>query len=325
MIGIDRGRSATKILWPGGRAEWPPLAELLPGPPPDALVDGAGPLRGAWVAVRGEWWAVGEAARGGLAQDERKATRDARAVAAAAAVLAGFRGQVDVALAVPAGLAAVDAERLARLVAGYAEVEVLGAGRAELWVRAHVVPEPAAALLGVVLAPDGRPDIDALRRTWVVVDLGHRTTDVAVVRGGRVLTARSTTTGGLEAYEAWLREVELHVGLLTEAERACIVEAVAAGHLPAVRGTLLSRDWMAALERHRSALVERVVRDVRNSLAGQAYDRLLMTGGLAEWLGEDLRREYPWAIFAADPRWAVAEGLLRYLAYRTRDRQEVHA
>jgi hypothetical protein len=331
MVAIDRGRSATKIVWPGGRMEWPPLAERLTGPPPAALVvsDGAGPQRGAWVVVDGDWWAVGECAREGLAQHERKATADARVVAVAAATLAGYRhGQVDLGLAVPAGLATVDAERLARIVAGHVEVEVLGAGRAALWLRAHVLPEPAAALLAVVLDADGRPDPEGLRATWAVADLGHRTVDITMVRGGRVLWARSTTSGGMVAYEAWLREiVEPGMGvLLTDHERAHIVEAVAAGHLPTVRGVPLHRDLVAGLEEYRAALTERVVRDLQNSLAGEAYDRLLLAGGLAGWLGGDLRREWPHAVILPDPRWAVAEGLLRYLAYRSaKDRQAVHA
>jgi len=332
VIAIDRGRSGTKILWPrGGRAEWPPLAERLPGPPPAALVgDGTGPQRGAWARVGSdEWWAFGEVARGGLRQDELKATPDARALAATVAVLAGYRhGQVDLGLAVPAGLATVDAERLARIVAGHVEVEVLGAGRGDMWLRAHVLPEPAAALLAVVLDADGRPDPEAMRMTWAVADLGHRTVDIAVLRGGRVLWARSTPSGGLTAYEAWLREeVEPSLGmLLADAERASVVEVVAAGYLPTVRGVALPRDVLTELERHRAHLAEQVVRDLRNALAGQPYDRLLLVGGLAHWLGSELHREYPHAVVVPEPRWAVAEGLLRYLAYRAaRDREAVHA
>jgi len=334
VIAIDRGRSGTKILWPGGgRVEWPPLAERLPGPPPAALVaEGTGPQpqRGAWARVGSdEWWALGEAARGGLHQDERKATPDARALAATVAVLAGYRhGQVDLGLAVPAGLAGTDAERLARIVAGHVEVEVAGAGRAALWLRAHVLPEPAAALLAVVLDADGRPDPEAMRATWAVADLGHRTLDVAALRGGRVLWSRSTPSGGLVAYETWIREVvEPGLGvLLTDGERASVVEAVASGYLPTVRGVALPRDMLVGLERHRAALAERVVMDLRNALAGEAYDRLLLAGGLACWLGEELLREYPHAIVVPEPRWAVAEGLRRYLAYRSaKDRQAVHA
>jgi hypothetical protein len=331
MVAIDRGRSAIKIAWPGGRAEWPPLTERLPGPPPAALVgDGTGPQRGAWARVGSdEWWALGEAARGGLHQDERKATPDARALAAAVAVLAGYRhGQVDVGLAVPAGLAGTDAERLARIVAGHVEVEVQGAGRGDMWLRAHVLPEPAAALLAVVLDADGRPDPEGLRATWAVADMGHRTLDIAALRGGRVLWSRSTPSGGLVAYETWIREVvEPGLGvLLTDGERATIVEAVASGYLPTVRGIVLPRDMLVGLEQHRAALAERVVMDLRNALAGEAYDRLFLAGGLARWLGEELRREYPYAVVPPEPRWAVAEGLLRYLAYRSvRDRQAVHA
>lgn len=329
MIAVDRGRSATKILSHSFRAAWPPLVARLHASPPAAILENTGAERGAVIRVDGTWWAVGEPAvvyaGASLRLDERKATQDARAVVGAALWAAGYRaGRVDVGLAVPAALARGDAERLARLAAGRMEVNS-GDGHADVWVRAVVLPEPAAAAMAILLGEDGAPDPEAMRRSICVVDLGHRTLDVAALRAGRLVegSVRSTPTGGVLAFENWIREdVEPEVGLLTDSERAAVVEAAAEGKIPVVRGQPLPRALVGRLQDHLFRLGERVISDVRNSLAATQYDVLLFTGGMAEVLRDYLLREWPQASIPAEPRWSVAEGLLRFLRYTAARRGE---
>ena len=320
MIAIDRGRSSTKIVYSGGmRLEWPPVAAPLPASPDPALLDHVADGDGMIVLVDGEWWAVGAGA-GAAALDERKADAAARAVVAAALMACGLRdGQVDVGLAVPAALASSEASRLASSVAGHLNATSASGARVDVKVRATVLAEPAAAAMVVLLAEDGTPRHRELAATVAVVDLGHRTLDLVVLRGGRPLgPGWSHPSGGVVAYERWLRsDVEPHLGfLLTDAERAAVVSAAARGQVPTVRGRRLPAEVLAALSQHRRHLAGEVVRAMRTALSGVAYQRLVITGGLAEWLAGELLAEWPHATIPPEPRWAVAEGLLRYLRYR---------
>jgi hypothetical protein len=333
MISIDQGRSAIKIAHPTGRVEWPPLVARLNRPPQAALLE-VGPERGAVLSLDGVWWAVGEPARGlpqaTYATDERKATDVARVVVAAApAVIGAHRwSRVSIALAVPAGLAASDAWPLARRVVGPIAVLLADDTRLAPVVDPHVLPEPAAAAMGVILDSDGRPDRALLEGAVAIVDAGHRTVDIAVLRRGRLVegSPRSTPSGGILAHDRWAREaLEPQVGLLTDSERAAVVGMVAAGRVPVLRGREVSASVMAQVERYRRWLAERVVADVRSLLAAVEHDTLILTGGLAGWLEPELRAEWPHARIPQEPRWSVVVGGLRYLAYMAIRRAETSA
>jgi hypothetical protein len=329
MIAVDYGRSAIKIVHPTGRVERPPLVARLERPPQAALLESAGAERGAVISLDGTWYAMGEAARG-LPQavyvtDERKATPAARVILAAALTAAGAHrwDRVQVALAIPAGLASSDSWPLARLVAGPLRVMSPLGDTHTVTVDPHVLSEPAAAALSVILDSDGRPDRALLEQSVAVVDAGHRTLDVSVLRRGKLVegSARSTPTGGLVAFESWTREVlEPIYGLLTDSERAAVMSAAASGCAPIIRGREVPPSVLAQLGNYRQRLAERVLTDLHNTLAAVEYETLIVTGGLAAWLELELREAYPHAHIPLQPRWSVAEGGLRYLKYLSRRR-----
>jgi hypothetical protein len=329
MIAIDQGRSAIKILHTAGRTEWPPLLARLDRPPQAALLDSTGSGQGTVVFLDDGWYAVGEAARG-LREavhvtDERKATPAARVILAAALTSAGADrwDKVPVAMAVPAGLMSSDSWPLARSMAGPLSIALPLGNTRTVYVDPHVLAEPAAAALSVVLDANGCPDRGLLEKAIAVADLGHRTLDIAVLHRGRVVdgSSRSTPAGGVLAYERWTREIlEPTVGLMTDSERAVVVSEVAAGRAPVLRGREVPASALARLEEYRRWLSERVVADLRNALAAVEYDVLLLTGGLSGWLEPELRDAYPHARIPPEPRWAVGEGGLRYLRYLARRR-----
>jgi hypothetical protein len=280
-------------------------------------------VSGAFVNLLSGWWGVGGVA--GIAgleavwrRDERKADPEVvRAVVAAVAAVLGLEGDVPIAVSLPAGLWQAEGHALARALADPIGVLLQEEGRRR-WIRPepHILAEPVAAWCAVVLGEDGTPDRNAISEVWSVIDVGHRTVDLAVVSSARPASLSSTPLGALAVWEAWLREtVEPEIGLLRDDERAEIVAAITGGGVPIVRGRALPQSLIARLEVYRSRWARRLVEEIRSLLAGQAFHRLLCAGGGAEWARQELLAAWPFAVISQEARWAVATGGLRYLQY----------
>lgn len=177
----------------------------------------------------------------------------------------------------------------------------------------RVIPEPLGLLYAAALDNHGQVvgDPALLEGQVAVVDLGHHTVDVAVLR--RLIpvptslatfqlgTARPLQQIGGQLSAAFERELSLF-----EADQAVRAQAL----LVAGQARALPAGWDRPLLQNGAAIVARLVESWGS---GAQFDTILIGGGGAELapLVEALRRRFPHAQAVAQPQTSIARGYAR--------------
>ncbi len=180
-------------------------------------------------------------------------------------------------------------------------------------VGVSVVSEAVAAWFDQVV--DDRGDVleRRLQEQIAVVDIGGRTTDVAVVQDAEVLMANSGTTdhGVLDVYGAINRRIQSDLGLTRPIPRQRIVEGLETG---VVRVGTHEMDIRAVRAEEQRLLVERIQVFVTTLLGSEAalIDRVVFVGGGAMMLSRELNDLYPNMEIAPEAQYANARGMLKY-------------
>lgn len=165
--------------------------------------------------------------------------------------------------------------------------------------KVYLIEEPVAAALGAGLPIDGR-------QAYMVVDIGGGTSDIAVVREGRVLASRSLRLAGNAMDEAIVRYVRREHHLLISEASAERIKIEAGAALPCAderdvevhikgrelregrpRSALLGRTHVAAALQHSvrelSEFVQRAFEDLPRDVAADiANVGIVLTGGGAQ-------------------------------------------
>jgi plasmid segregation protein ParM len=191
-------------------------------------------------------------------------------------------------------------------------------GRLPAAIAFHdVIPEALAAWYDHVIDDaDGRARLDPerLRAPVAVVDIGGRTTDVAVVADQAVRheASGSLRCGMLDVKQQVAEGIRARFALETVSERA-VEQAVASGRL-----RLFGQDQDVAdlVTAARHQVLERLFAETRRQLGlGAELDRVLFVGGGAVALAEAIRDWFPNQALAEHPAFANARGMLKYLRY----------
>jgi plasmid segregation protein ParM len=177
-------------------------------------------------------------------------------------------------------------------------------------VDVTVIPEAVAAWFDYAIGPDLQLDDSRFAELTAVVDIGGRTTDVAVVREGDVYLRQSGTldVGTLTLAAAVRRLVEEQFPGIPRRSHRCIETAIRRG---AIRIADREIDVSATLEREKRDLFERIAEFLVTLYGGSMTDiqRVLFVGGGSVLLEPHLRKRFPGAAFPDDPQMANARGM----------------
>lgn len=214
----------------------------------------------------------------------------------------------------PVGQFARDRERLAQVMA-----ELLPPGD-----RIKVLQQPDAVYFGHIYGRDGMPraGVSPEDESWAVVDIGYYTTDFVLYEQGRYVESASGRYAGVRDIVEAVRRALSAQGIersLVDIERSLVRRQLM--H----RGT--SIDISPLVQDAVAQLFGRLL-DESARLMGRridAIDGILVAGGSAALLAEEMRKVWPHARLAQDehyedergrllcgPRFAIAEGYYRY-------------
>ena len=314
-LGLDLGKSMVKATVNGNTVvEFPPL---VAAPGSTAVISGGSQHGRSEIQWEGLRYLVGESVRAGAAArwitDERKIGQDTMILALAALGAVGVQGDVTLCVGVPAALWGTDGQTLQQMLSGSYQYTFNGHERA-LRLTAAVLPEPVGTYLYVTLTTAGRISDPTLESAPVaVVDIGYRTVDIVVVQGNTVHhgATRSSPHGVVNAFEPVYREIEGHVGILTDDERMDVFLSVVRSRPITLKGREVRIDVDGVMHAAKLDLAEAVIGDVRSALSGVNYRVLLWTGGGAAWLRPECERAFPGTRWADEPRWANVRGFYR--------------
>jgi plasmid segregation protein ParM len=176
-----------------------------------------------------------------------------------------------------------------------------------------VVAQAVAAWFDFIIGANMQVD-DALMNDYMaVVDIGGRTTDVAVFEHGEADMRQSGTLdhGVLDLAAAITRQLEDRYPSMSRLPQAIVESAINSGVATLGSTTI---DVSEVLEREKRALIERIAVFVASRYGSNAplIKRVLFVGGGSVALRNQLRARFPNAVFAEDPQMANARGMLKY-------------
>lgn len=190
-------------------------------------------------------------------------------------------------------------------------------------VSVDVVPEAVAAWFDFVIGRDLQLDSQRYAEYTAVVDIGGRTTDVAVVKDCEVDLRQSGTldVGTLELAGVVRRVVEDQFPG-TPGRSCTFVESAIHNGVVRIGGREI--DIRGSLERTKSDLLDRIADYLAGLYGRSMHDirHVLFVGGGSALLETPLRRRFQRAEFADEPQMANARGLWKFKAYSAVQRQE---
>lgn len=175
----------------------------------------------------------------------------------------------------------------------------------------EVFPEGLAAFIDYAIDAKGNLRIDLESETVGIIDIGGRTTDMAVIARGAVDHARSGSEniGVLDLIEA--------MGLALAKELGAAVPAYAIDKALRTRTITAwgkKKDIGALIDDCAKNVLERIMREINRRMGSAVdIDRILLVGGGAKVFGP-VASQYPHITIPEDPEFANARGFAKYLS-----------
>ncbi len=178
--------------------------------------------------------------------------------------------------------------------------------------KIYVIPQPLAAFFTRTLSKDGAPtDAAAEKERWLVIDVGYYTTDFGMLTNSIWSSAGQESIAGTSVAAANLKRLIAGKHAVDLTIRAC--EEILRTKSVRLRGERIDM----------AALVEEAVKPVAKGIIDSAIqvfgagsvdtaDGIFIAGGGATLLFDALKKAWPQAVFAENPRFAVAEGMRRF-------------
>ena len=150
--------------------------------------------------------------------------------------------------------------------------------------------------------------VDLDNQSWGTIEIGHLTTDFCFSKHGSMVEAASTSCEGVSvvyaAVSAELSNQRFPIGI------DIVDKVVREKTLKTVKGPI---DMTAVVDKAKAGLVAAVVNEANRLFAQHAIvmDGIIVAGGGAPLLIEELRKSLPGVTMNEEPRMVVAEGLCR--------------
>jgi len=178
--------------------------------------------------------------------------------------------------------------------------------------KVSVLSEAVAAWFDFVIDERFQERQHLINDFMAVVDIGGRTTDIAVFKNAMIdLDLSDTMDSGMLEVQKSIKKILSGKYRGSKFPRSLIIEAVNTGYVTLGNGRLdISEDVI----KERRRLVAKIEDFMISQLGSEMpfLKRVLFVGGGAHALQFDLKARFPNAFFAADPQMANARGMLKY-------------
>lgn len=176
-----------------------------------------------------------------------------------------------------------------------------------------VLMQPTGAYFAHVLTSAGMPVLDALerngrKRSWAVVEVGHFTTDILLMRENMAVEdAIGSCEGAIEAAKSLVARLgagNIKIDVLAAEEALRTREVLHHGAL----------DVGAEVDKALAELAQKILTtgDALLSRHVAQLDGVLLAGGAAPLFAQALRKHWSHTMVLPEPRQAVAEGFCRF-------------
>lgn len=334
-LGLDIGRSGIKAVTENGERLFglPTIARLPVNPDWQELStldrverhDGLLRLDSWRLGYEGEEWLIGERAErlGLLARHEMtvaKATPGTRLLVLAAVSALSAPPFTDVCVGVPLHSHEEEGPALQQLLKGEHHVVSGGRGRSVI-LKGVVVPEGLGLWVRAATSDGATLDHSLLQVPTAVVDLGHRTIQLAVWSGLRVYPHGFVSAHGVyEVWEAVLKEEFEGPGqtVYESPQRAMFMSRLLQDGVLSLRGRRVTMETLRPkLIAHAKTAWARIKGELERALEQVPYERVVIGGG-GVYLFADLLRNFfaESNVVILSDRFAQAEGYRLFLEHR---------
>lgn len=172
-----------------------------------------------------------------------------------------------------------------------------------------VLPQPMGVYHGMMLDGTGMSEAGrSPNESWGVVEVGHYTTDFMLTLDGRWVEQASGSCSGLQVATTALQKILSDGGIQTDLSEC--QQIMREGH---VRNFNQIIDAGPYIHKAVETIVDEVVDTAERLMAAQArkLNGVMVAGGGGGFVFESLKKRWPHALLASDPRFSVAEGFCR--------------
>lgn len=178
-------------------------------------------------------------------------------------------------------------------------------------VQFKILMQPLYALMSEVLDENGNSTggHNLADESWAVIDIGHFTTDIISIERGRYIEQRSCSTSGVSMACQRLISILSQNGL----KNVSMVEAEQSLRTNQIKNYSQIEDITQHCNEARQALTGRIIEEATRLLSDTARRRtgVLLAGGGASIVYENLKTIWPNTHLATSGRFAVSEGMRR--------------
>lgn len=240
--------------------------------------------------------------------------RVAKSVAAA-----GVDDMVEICLGLPAAMFESELPLMLELMRGEHRFGVDSKER-PVKVKTLIVPEGLGFLVSTCRLGDGGLDLPSLRQSTVVVDFGHRTTQLSLFRGIRLAPVGFTLNQAMgQVFETAFRKMvdeRLKMPFSPAMHAVMAQDLIWEGSVTVNGLNVSSVEVMPRLHEEARKLWPEVRAAIGRALAGVMYERVVAGGGGAQLLGDELREFFGPELLLVTDRYAQAEGYAHCLEIR---------
>ena len=236
----------------------------------------------------------------------------------------GCTGDVQLATGVPVrdfySDAGINTDNVQRKTALFDKRYTLSGGDLGLKITAYkVCPEAVSAVVDYVIDADGG-EKNTISGSVAVVDIGGRTTDLAVVNKDFMADSQSIKTlnlGVLDLYKALAKALQKDHDVNSEIPTALLETAARTGEITLYQGQP-ALDVSALVKREKGKLAERVQEEVERVFGDRHLTQTLYAGGGAALFNDQLlNMSDRGVVVAQDPQFANARGYLKIAQFLT--------
>jgi len=316
-IAIDIGNSAKKYMWRNGAGVVPGyLSKGRIDQITSSVIDG-----NSMITVNGEVYIVGEEAiylgRGfGLQSNEHKGTE--KTLIFALYILSKLNvTDAHIMVGLPVATFARDREELKDLLSGEKQATI-NDRLVTFNISANVVMEPIGTYLSLVSDASGNinKNSPSFLKNMVVVDVGWTTLDIITLRTGKLGERKNSELLGVSnIFDQVWRSLEPEHGMLKANEKVDLYESIIKhpGSGLVAGGQHVKPEIWKNIGIWKRDLARNIMEAVLNTLGDSRPPLMIVTGGGALFLGDELKNEYPALVIHDNPVYANAIGFYRCL------------
>lgn len=330
--GVDVGRSGVKVASNGSRIFLPSIIGQAPAGGWGLVAErkrstetnGVRRIHALMLSYNGERWLIGdEQQRMGYScanpMEVTKADPITRLLIFGGVAAAGIEDVAEICVGLPAAMFESELPHMLELMRGDHRFGADGAER-QVKVKTLIVPEGLGFLVWTCRVGDGEIHLPTLKRSTVVIDFGHRTTQLSLFRGIRLAPVGFTLNQAMgQVFETVFKEVvdnRLKMPF-SPAMHAMMGQDVIWNGSVTVNGLNVSSvEVMPRLHEQARKLWPEVRAAIGRALAGVMYERVVAGGGGVHLLGDELREFFGSELLLVTDRYAQAEGYAHCLEIR---------